>query len=227
MARLQILELPEGASDDRPPFVLVVDQVEPQRYVLGAAMEGQPSHWDAIAERIGARSAIVTPDTIEIPANEVPIGPDGYPVRVRVEGDFEQFHGQAAAELGAVQSEIDRMDAVTDALGLDRLRDWDAIVSAARTFRSAAEEGGHRFGGPGANDPVVCSVCRLDKMAWLRGDVRTCEVVRIDNSAGHKFHLTGMGGQLRCYLCGTDRIAWAASREAHPCGAVQSDGGEV
>ena len=27
MARLQILELPEGDGDDRPPFVLVVDQL--------------------------------------------------------------------------------------------------------------------------------------------------------------------------------------------------------
>lgn len=217
MARLQILQLPEGASDERAPFVLVVDQVVPERYVLGSAMEGQPSHWDVMAERIGARGVIVTPETMEIPANDVPF-------QLTVD-DSSSDRAVEASE--RVDEECARMDAVTEALGLDRLRDWDEIVRAAKVVRSAADEGGHRFGGPGANDPVVCSVCRLDKMAWLKGDVRTCEVVRIDNAAGHKFHLTGLGGELRCYLCGITRISWAASRDARPCEAVQSGSGEV
>ena len=227
MARLQILQLPEGASDERAPFVLVIDQAdEVFRLAMAPTAVTMREAQSSIAEAIGARSVLVFPGTVEIPANDIPVGPEGYPVRLRVEGDFEQFRDQAAAELGAVRSEVDHMDAVTDALGLDRLRNWDEIVSAAKMIRAAADEGGHRFGGPGANDPVVCSVCRLDKMAWLKGDVRTCEVVRIDNAAGHKFHLTGLGGQLRCYLCGVDRIAWAASRESQPCEAVQSRGGE-
>ncbi|MGW6578862.1 hypothetical protein ACWF76_05555 [Streptomyces globisporus] len=65
MARLQILELPEGAGDDRPPFVLVVDQYEP--------VEATPSrlfrHQD-MAEQIGARAVLVFEDTIDIPAND-------------------------------------------------------------------------------------------------------------------------------------------------------------
>ncbi|KQX27554.1 hypothetical protein ASD97_24965 [Streptomyces sp. Root63] len=65
MARLQILELPEGAGDDRPPFVLVIDQYEP--------VEATPSrlfrHQD-MAEQTGARAVLVFEDTIDIPAND-------------------------------------------------------------------------------------------------------------------------------------------------------------
>ncbi|MGW2090022.1 hypothetical protein [Streptomyces sp. NPDC001880] len=59
MARLQILELPEGADDDRPPFILVVDQCPPQRIPLGASTSWG-DHWQDIADKIGARTAIVT-----------------------------------------------------------------------------------------------------------------------------------------------------------------------
>jgi hypothetical protein len=244
MARLQILQLPEGVSDERAPFALVVDQCEPQRLVIGMDQRWR-DHWQMLADRIGARGVIVTPDTVEIPANDTsqfrmdvagdePFVPDvGEAVRrlTTVDADSEWRARQLEGKLkeyaeASYRESLDRMDAITDALGLDRLRDWDEIVSAAKTFRSVAEEGGHRFGGPGANDPVVCRVCRLDKMAWLKGDVRTCEVVQIDNAAGHKFHLTGLGGELRCYLCGINRIACAASRDARPCEVVQSGKGE-
>jgi hypothetical protein len=57
MARLQILELPEGSDDNRPPFLLVVDQYEPCRYVMGLDQTEQPiSEFDGIAEKIGART---------------------------------------------------------------------------------------------------------------------------------------------------------------------------
>jgi hypothetical protein len=72
MARLQILELPEGSGDDRPPFVLVVDQYEPQRYVLGPD-QSQPEPVDlfaGIAEKIGARAVLVFEEKIDIPAND-------------------------------------------------------------------------------------------------------------------------------------------------------------
>ncbi|MEC4016111.1 hypothetical protein [Streptomyces sp. H27-D2] len=70
MARLQILELPEGTEDDRPPFVLVVDQCEPRRYITGLDQPEPVNEFDGIAERIGARGVIVTPETVDIPANE-------------------------------------------------------------------------------------------------------------------------------------------------------------
>lgn len=68
MARLQILELPAGPDDGRPPFVLVVDETAPQRIVLGADTPWR-DYWQDLADKIGARGVIVTPDTVEIPAN--------------------------------------------------------------------------------------------------------------------------------------------------------------
>lgn len=70
MTRLQILELPEGAGDDRPPFILVVDQTELQRIALGPEQDTWVSQWERIAREVGARTAIVTTETIEIPAND-------------------------------------------------------------------------------------------------------------------------------------------------------------
>ncbi|MFE9735470.1 hypothetical protein ACFYO9_34005 [Streptomyces sp. NPDC005863] len=69
MARLQILELPEGSGDDRPPFVLVVDQCMPQRIALGADAPYR-DYWQGLTDKIGARGVIVTPETVDIPANE-------------------------------------------------------------------------------------------------------------------------------------------------------------
>ncbi|WP_367572176.1 hypothetical protein [Streptomyces globisporus] len=60
MARLQILELPEGAGDDRPPFVLVIDE-------WTSPFHGLPNEW---AEKIGAQGVLVFEDTIDIPAND-------------------------------------------------------------------------------------------------------------------------------------------------------------
>jgi|1185.fasta_scaffold02652_5 hypothetical protein len=69
MARLQILELPAGPDDARPPFVLVVDQTVPQRAVLSSDTSWRDP-WQDLADKIGARGVIVTPDTVEIPAND-------------------------------------------------------------------------------------------------------------------------------------------------------------
>lgn len=102
MARLQILELPEGASDERAPFVLVIDQYEPTQGPFGAE-EPLPLA-DDLAEKIGARTVLVFETTVDIPANETPVGPDGYPVRLRVEGDFEQFREQVQAEATAASN---------------------------------------------------------------------------------------------------------------------------
>jgi hypothetical protein len=72
MARLQILELPEGTGDDRPPFALVIDQYEPPPY----PDEPEPSPFDGIAEKIGARAVLIFDDTIDIPANASAEMPD-------------------------------------------------------------------------------------------------------------------------------------------------------
>ncbi|WP_406227331.1 hypothetical protein [Streptomyces anthocyanicus] len=79
MARLQILELPEGSSDDRPPFVPVVDQAsEDIAKALNPAESEDVSYATAIkrltglsiAEQIGARAVLVFEETIDIPAND-------------------------------------------------------------------------------------------------------------------------------------------------------------
>jgi hypothetical protein len=109
MARLQILELPTVERPDgteETPFVLVVDQHEYQRYILGADQEAPASEWEGVAEKIGARQVLVFNETIEIPANEVPVDPDGYPLKIRVEPDFEQFREQVQDEIRKAQAEL-------------------------------------------------------------------------------------------------------------------------
>jgi len=64
MARLQILELPSGINDDRPPFLLVIDQVAPE---MVDAITGQER---ASAELIGARAILSFEETVHIPAND-------------------------------------------------------------------------------------------------------------------------------------------------------------
>lgn len=68
MTRLQILELPEGSGDDRPPFVLVVDQAPSDGVWLEAFRRDLEAN--DIANRIGARAVLCFEDTIEIPAND-------------------------------------------------------------------------------------------------------------------------------------------------------------
>jgi hypothetical protein len=82
MARLQILELPSGVGDERPPFLLVIDQASEQ-FVTEVAANSKD-----IAEAVGARAVCVFEETVEIPANDTsgylaeaqedstPIGPD-------------------------------------------------------------------------------------------------------------------------------------------------------
>ncbi len=69
MARLQILELPEGTNDDRPPFVLVVDQVPTDDAGFDAIRRdlGTP---EGLIQRIGARAVLVFEETIDIPGND-------------------------------------------------------------------------------------------------------------------------------------------------------------
>lgn len=64
MARLQILELPSGINDERPPFLLVIDQVTPEM------AEAITSAERTSAELIGARTVLVFAETVHIPANE-------------------------------------------------------------------------------------------------------------------------------------------------------------
>jgi hypothetical protein len=100
MARIQILELPtEHHGDDMiTPFAVVIDQ-------LPVDAEGRISDdYNGLADKLGARAVLAFEDTVEIPANEVPVDPDGYPLKFRVEGDFEQFRAQVQEEIGKAQA---------------------------------------------------------------------------------------------------------------------------
>ncbi|MGW0837576.1 hypothetical protein [Streptomyces prunicolor] len=68
MARLQILQLPEGAGDDRPPFVLVIDEAAtgPDGELLIKAAD-----FIEAREATGDRGVFVFEETVTIPANDV------------------------------------------------------------------------------------------------------------------------------------------------------------
>jgi hypothetical protein len=153
MARLQILELPEGAGDDRPPFILVVDQYAPQRIVLGVDTPWR-DYWQDIADKIGARGVIVTPETVDIPANDTTAYLAAPAAEQKIVVDLAGQEPQGAIDaaireakdglrLAEERTEIARdMDRLAkwkhelaDALGIDRLRDWDDIRNAATGLR--------------------------------------------------------------------------------------------
>jgi hypothetical protein len=164
MARLQILELPEGANDDRAPFVLVVDEYEPCRYVMGLDQSEQPvDEFDGVAEKTGARCVLVFAETIEIPANDIAI-----PTDEAFKGEVQEWaagtnrtlahiidavsgkkrrpanDGQRLAdERTDIARDMDRLakrkNELLDALGMDGTRSWDDILISARAFRALHE----------------------------------------------------------------------------------------
>lgn len=104
MARLQILELPtveRADGTEETPFVLVIDHVEDIDSVQ-AFLADPPG----LKEQLGARAILIFDEHAEIPANEVPVDPDGYPLKIRIEGDFGQFREQVQAEIRKAQSEL-------------------------------------------------------------------------------------------------------------------------
>lgn len=103
MARIQILELPEGAADERPPFALIIDQARVEDFYPDAE---DKSVWQAfqervatedplqrIAEQVGARAVLVFEETIDIPANQVTLD-DGQTMRLKIEPDLGDFSQQ-------------------------------------------------------------------------------------------------------------------------------------
>ena len=172
MARLQILELPEGSNDDRPPFVLVIDQARVEDFHPSTDGEtawqiyiGKLTAVDPLkdmAEQIGARAVLVFETTVDIPANDV----SGYlrdgeaawtpadETRAILIDTLNEKPAptdwQSVAEkrerdlLGYIASreriERDRRASLTDALGMDRLRDWDDIRNTATALRKQRDE---------------------------------------------------------------------------------------
>jgi len=114
MARLQTLELPEGSADDRPPFILVVDQYEPPPY---PADVNDPGPFDGIAEKIGARAVLVFENTIDIPAN-----------------DTSAYLGREDSGDGSDEGWTEANKAHADVVDWLKVRDKDAELRAANEW---------------------------------------------------------------------------------------------
>jgi len=138
MARLQILELPSGADDDRPPFILVVDEWDVDTLDAHAALT---DYWDAFGKKIGARGVLFVDRRIDIPANDTSAYLRDSEADERAEPQRADERAiQAEEKLKAFMEkrytiEQERKASLTDALGLDRLRDWDDIRNAAAGVR--------------------------------------------------------------------------------------------
>lgn len=106
MARIQILPLPEGACDERPPFALVIDQVPTDETGFDALRRdvGTP---DDLIERIGARAVLVFEDTIEIPANDATAYSTPSMV-IHVEGDLANLPEEAETAIRAAVERASR-----------------------------------------------------------------------------------------------------------------------
>lgn len=136
MARLQILELPEGSGDERSPYLLIIDQVDDE-------LAEDIARWpDDIGKRTGARHVLCFPGTIDIPAN------DTAAYLQQVAEETGATIGEAVRAANAQHSMDERTDITRDmyrlakwknelthALGMDRTRDWDDIRNAAAGLR--------------------------------------------------------------------------------------------
>ncbi|MFC7906461.1 hypothetical protein [Streptomyces nigra] len=104
MPRIQILPLPEGASDERPPFALVIDQADEvilESLAYGVAYDsdhGQRPLRDALKDELGARAILCFAETIEIPANDTSAYVTPTMV-VRVEGDADSSSADLADQI--------------------------------------------------------------------------------------------------------------------------------
>lgn len=154
MARLQILELPEGNGDDRPPFVLIVDQVD------GDAAEAIANADLTTAELIGARAVLVFEETIDIPANDTTayldaVAGDSLPAAEEESGPKCRYCGADCAEgrpwdggdlyaCGPCSDWRAKLNqhkaALLDTLGMDHTRDWDDIRNAAAGIRKQRDD---------------------------------------------------------------------------------------
>lgn len=107
MARLQILQLPEGAGDDRPPYVLVIDQVPSDETKFDAIRRDLLSDGD-LAPRLGARAVLCFEETVSIPANEalpLPLlSTEGDEEILRLAEERDELHAEIGLAHGQLHS---------------------------------------------------------------------------------------------------------------------------
>jgi len=106
MARLQILELPtEHHGDDMvTPWLLVIDEYEPMRYIHSIGDDPQPvDEFVATAELTGARAVLAFRETVHIPANGP--APDAEGVEVS-DTDFTEMASVVRRALGIDMTQV-------------------------------------------------------------------------------------------------------------------------
>jgi hypothetical protein len=108
MARIQILELPEGANDERPPFAVVIDQADEATL---AALNETDTPQDkvsryfgtSVADLLGARAILIFEETIEIPSNYIGLDEFGETIHLKVEPDLTGFSDSVAESIADAQ----------------------------------------------------------------------------------------------------------------------------
>lgn len=106
MARLQILELPtEHNGDDMvTPFILVIDEYEPMRYIHGIGDDPQPvDEFAATAELTGARAVLAFRETVHIPASDPAPSADDIEVG---DADFTEMASAVRRALGIDMTQV-------------------------------------------------------------------------------------------------------------------------
>lgn len=133
MARIQILQLPDGASGERRPFLLVIDQADDATRASLASTES--SLREGLAEHIGARGILAFEETVEIPANEIPISADSYLLAVRSDdnGGGPSLRQRLDWELAQRRDFVARL---SDALGIEDRNPGIDLVERARSICS-------------------------------------------------------------------------------------------
>lgn len=127
MARLQILELPAGSGDDRPPFILVIDEAAPGPNG-GLLIEARD--FLAAREDIGACDVFIFEETIDIPAN------DPVPLAVlSTEGDSDD------ADHAELLDIVHRVLGITPGEGPADVAGW--LLTACRELEKSEAARGH------------------------------------------------------------------------------------
>ncbi|CAH9419499.1 Phage protein [Streptomyces globisporus] len=198
MARLQILELPEGTGDDRPPFILVIDEVPHDNPVYERFVEDLELT-NRLADRVGARAVLVFEDTIDIPANDTSayaqppaalhIGDHEVRGVVDEEDEPEDWHG-------ILQT---RRRQLTKALGINPLADWHDILRAAtnlHTQHAAMRDGIKRVHGL-PEQPEIMSAQQPHAEVYLHGyRIAIREAKRAAREPGRAAGLTAYTGDI-------------------------------
>jgi len=117
MPRIQILELPDVErpdGTDETPFILIVDQVTEAE----AEEVANDASRQRLAQESGARTVAVFRQTIDLPANLVPVDEDGNyagpTVRIPVQADLDGFRAQVEQALDDARRRINAVHIQAD-----------------------------------------------------------------------------------------------------------------